>query len=176
MRTERPYQDMEEWLDLHDFPGYSVSHLGRVRNDISDRTLNIAVNQLGIPYVSLRKMGDQFNRAVAPLVAHAFLPFAELPSFDTPINLDGDRLHCAADNLMWRPRWFAVHYHRQFILRRIGIRAPIEDIDTEERFPNSWEAAIKFGLLDREVMSAVHSQRHVWPTYQRFRMLGNYIN
>ena len=145
---------MEEWSELPSFPGYSVSHLGRVRNDRNGRPLNITVNQLGIPYVGLSDRGLHVKRAVAPLVAHSFLAPAELASFDTPINLDGDRLHCAADNLMWRPRWFAVSYHRQFFLGRAWIDLPIEDVEIEERFDSSLHAAMRYGLLDKEIMQS----------------------
>lgn len=164
---------MEEWVELPFFPDYSVSHLGRVRSDRSNRILSITINQNGIPYIGLTKGGSLFKRSIAPLVARAFLPIPEFPSFDTPINLDGDRLHCSVDNLLWRPRWFAVSYHRQFMIDRIWITSPIEDVDTEERFETSLAAAKKYGLLDREIMQSVQTEEYVWPTYQRFRILQN---
>lgn len=175
MLVERPLKYMEEWSELHAFPGYSVSHWGRVRNDRTNYFLTISVNQLGIPYVGLKRDGISCQRAVAPMVARAFLPPPELPTFDTPINLDGDRLHNAVENLVWRPRWFAVKYHRQFHLfytGHIGVRQTIEDRDTEERFETSAHASIKFGLLDREVMFSVYKETYVWPTYQTFRIVG----
>lgn len=163
---------MEEWSALLAFPGYSVSNTGRVRNDETGRLLRIIVNQLGIPYVGMRRHRVDSKRAVAPLVAHAFLPYHHLLSFDTPINLDGDRLNNVVENLMWRPRWFAVKYHRQFYIDRIGIREPIFDIDTYEEFETSFHAAIKFGLIDRDIMIATAREEYVWPTYQRFGVVA----
>ena len=64
-------------------------------------------------FVGLFRDQEQYKRSVALLVAKAFL---KQPSefFDTPINLNGDRLDNQVINLMWRPRWFAIKYNRQF--------------------------------------------------------------
>lgn len=162
---------MEDWSELSSFPGYSVSDQGRVRNDRTNMLLRIIVNQLGIAYVGMRFQGTDYKRAVAPLVAHAFLPYHQHQTFDTPINRDGDRLNNVIDNLLWRPRWFAVKYHRQFRIVSIGIQEPIVDLDTTEEFPSSWEAAVKFGLIDRDILISVHREEYVWPTYQRFQII-----
>lgn len=162
---------MENWSEVPHFTNYWVSNQGRIWNRETDHYPNIRPNQLGIAYVGLRKAGISYNRAVAPLVANGFVENPYPPPFDTPINLDGDRMNNAADNLLWRPRWFAVKYHRQFNFTPAGVRGPIQEVVTEEVFETSWDAATRFGLLDRDILIAIRNREYVWPTYHIFRRL-----
>lgn len=149
-----------------------MSNFGRIRNDDTDRILTLTVNQHGVVQVGLVRNGAQFKRSVALLVAQAFLDPPHPETFDTPIHLDGDKFNNHIDNLMWRPRWFAVRYQRQFSLNiEPSIPQPIKEIHTRQRFDDSWHAATTFGLLDREILSSVMHRTYVWPTYQQFRVL-----
>ncbi len=159
-----------EWKEIPEFPGYSISDEGHVRNDDTGRILVLTQNQHGVSQVGIMCEGTQYKRGVALLVASAFLHRPRSEAFDTPINLDGDRRNNHLSNLMWRPRWFAIKYHRQFHNDKRGFRDPVVDAHTMEWFPSSWEAAIKFGLLDREIMLATLNRTYVWPTYQEFRL------
>jgi hypothetical protein len=164
---------LEVWRSIREFPGYSVGDEGHVRNDDTGRIMAMLVNQHGIGYVGLTKNYRQYKRSVAVLVATAFTPklAQHRDAFDTPINLNGDRIDNRASNLMWRPRWFAVKYFRQFHSNERGFNVPIEEIGTRERFKTSWDAALKYGLLDREILVATLNRTYVWPSYQRFRVL-----
>lgn len=160
---------MEAWREIRSFPGYSVSTLGRVRNDETGRFMTLLQNQHDVVNVGLTQNRVQYKRAVALLVATAFLRPELNEAFDTPINLDGDRTNNCIDNLMWRPRWFVVKYHNQFQYVPRKVIGPIEEMDTGEQFENTWAAVTKYGLLDREILIAMLSYTYVWPTYQRFR-------
>lgn len=169
---------MEEWCVVQGFPSYSVSNLGRVRSDIafrngnSGRILELSKNTRGIVYVGMMQNGVQHKRSVALMVAHAFVFTARSHTFTTPINLDGDRENNAADNLMWRPRWFARQYFDQFRGKpHARIPRPIVEVKTEEVYENSWVAALTHGLLDVEIFETVRNKTYVWPTYQRFELL-----
>lgn len=158
------------WEPIDEFPGYSVSDSGDVRNDDTGRILSVTPNQHGVAQVGLMNNRVQYKRGVALLVATAFIE-PENEQFNTPINLNGDRMDNRVENLMWRPRWFAITYHRQFHNDLRGFKKPIIEINTLEQFDTSWDAAIKYGLIDREIMLAALNRTYVWPTYQEFRVL-----
>ena len=115
--------------------------------------------------------GIQCLRALSRIVAKAFLE-PTVPVFDTPINLNGDRWDCAADNLMWRPRWFAIQYHHQFKERYYNpIDRPVKARDEDEIFSDSFAAAIRYGLLERDVVLSVYNNTYAWPNYMIFEMI-----
>jgi len=164
----------DEWVPVHGFPGYSVNPLGQVRRDDTERILVPRFNQYGVPFVGMMRGWEQCNRSLPRLVA---LTFLERPNeiFDTPVQIDGDKTNCRVDNLMWRPRWYAVLYKRQFEGDRYEhpIDAPIQTIDEQDNeiFPNSLAAACRFGLLEREVVMSVLNHVPTWPTYQYFELV-----
>lgn len=159
----------DNWVKVPEFDDYSINPLGQVRKDRPrGRLVCVRVNQYGVPYVGMITNGAQCTRSLPLLVAKMFVP---QPSeyFDTPINLDGDRLNCRADNLMWRPRTYAEHYVRQFKEPYSNpINAPIREVETDEEYPNSLAAACSNGLLEREVVLSILNRTVAWPTYQKF--------
>lgn len=163
----------EEWREIAEFPGYSVSDAGSVRNDATGRHMAKQTNGRGIVYVGICKRGSdglvaQHKRSVAVLVAEAFLPRPH-EKFDTPIHLDGDRYNANVSNILWRPRWFAVKYAQQFQQSGPSFSRPLELVETGEVFESSWDAATKLGLLDREIAMSVMTRCYVWPIHQHFR-------
>lgn len=165
-----------EWRPIPSFPGYSVSETGYVRNDETGRVLTLLVNQSGVVNVGLTKKCKQYKRSVALLVANAFLEFRIHDSFDTPINLNGDRLNNNVWNLAWRPRWFATKYFRQFDEPSLAAERPVQEMETGKKFYSHWEAAFKYGLLATSVLIAAMEQTEVWPTKQHFRLIDGYTD
>jgi hypothetical protein len=158
----------EEWVAVEGFPGYSVNTLGQVRKDSTGRVLHTRLNQYGVPYVGLMRNWRQCIRSLPRLVATAFVSRPN-DVFDTPINLNGDRTDCRVENLMWRPRWYAIHYVNQFQDRYDNpIDALIRDAETDDEYPNSMAAACANGLLEREVVLSILNRTLTWPTYQQF--------
>lgn len=162
---------LDEWRPVSGFSGYSINPLGQVMRDSTGRLLVPRYNQYGVPYVGLMRDWQQCNRSLPRLVARAFLsPPSDI--FDTPIQIDGDPTNCHVDNMMWRPRWYAVLYKRQFEDRYDhAIDEPIHAVNEKERFPNSLSAACRYGLLEREVVLSVHNNTPAWPTYQYFELV-----
>jgi hypothetical protein len=162
----------ERWKEISHFPGYSVSDHGRIRADKSGRILALNVNQFGLLQVGLMRNGIQFHRSVPLLVASAFIPQESEP-FDTPINLDGNRLNNHVSNLVWRPRWFAIKYNQQF---KKELNEPISphrivDLKTREISENSFACATRYGLLEKDLVFSIINRTYVWPTYQEFGIL-----
>lgn len=162
---------MVQWREIREFPGYSVSDIGQVRNDETGRIMSLLVNQSGVVNVGLTKRLVQHKRSVALLVATAFLPQDPRDSFDTPINLDGDRYNNHASNLMWRPRWYAVKYFQQFRDGPQHFLGPIEDKATGEVYKSTWDAATTWGLLEKDIYLAILNHTYVSPTFQTFRVV-----
>jgi hypothetical protein len=161
----------EQWKQIEQFPEYSVSNYGNVRSNKSGRILLVSPNQFNVLQVGLMREGVQYHRSVPLLVAKAFLPLHPGP-FDTPINLDGDRFNNHVDNLVWRPRWFAIKYNRQFRYpSEMHISNPIVDLKTQIVSDNSMECAKQYGLLEEDIVLAILNRTYVWPTYQEFGVL-----
>lgn len=168
---------MTNWRAIRDFPGYSVSDLGSVRNDETKYLLSPCVNQYGAVHVGLTLDRIQYRRSVPLLVAEAFLPEPPHVSFETAINLNGDRLDNRVNNLMWRPRWFAMQYTRQFVDHDPEFEIPVVELIRDgkrtirKKFSSSWDAATEYGLIDRQIKLAARAGVPVWPTRQMFRLI-----
>lgn len=156
------------WILVEGFADYSVSNLGQVRRDESGYILLPQVNQYGGVFVGLMLDARQLFRSLPLLVAKAFIT-PPRPAYDTPINLDGDRFNCRVENLAWRPRAFARRYNQQFREHLFDtLDEPIQESATRKIFPNSWEAATYFGLLEKDVVLSILENTVTWPTFQRF--------
>lgn len=162
----------ERWVDIPGFPLYQVSDRGRVLNKKTGHIKVASINQAGIVNVLLVANGEQHRRSVAVLVAEAFLdPPPDLWNA-SPINRDGDRTNNAAENLEWRPRWFAIRYHQQFHRGlAYGFRGGVQHIESGEIFDDVRDAAAKYGMLVEDVIISAHSATPVFPTWQRFQLL-----
>lgn len=164
----------EEWAEIEDFPGYLVSTFGEVYNDTHGRSMSVSLLQNGIPTVGLYKEGHQYRRSIAVLVATAWV-YNEWPSrFNTPTHLNGDRLNCRADNLVWRPRWFAIKYHQEILTPRFPDWPESSEIllvQTNEIFPSPREAALKYGLREMDIFLGMLNKRSIFPNALEFRMV-----
>lgn len=164
---------VENWADIRGFRGYSVSDLGRVRNDNTGRVLTVLRNPHGTHYVGLTKGRKQHRRSLAQLVGQAHVPNPRIKdSFDSLIHLDNDKSNNRADNLLWRPHWFMVKYLIQAGRGPVGSDMPVIEIKHHEIYPNTWEASLAFGLIEKDLISSILNRTFTWPTFQEFRYLA----
>lgn len=162
-----------DWRDIPVFPKYQVGNLGNILTIKTGRILHPSLNNQGILKVNLVKGGEVYTRSVNHLVGKAFLDPPTRRDFSSLIHLDGDRTNCAVDNLMWRPRYFAIKYHNQFEMRAFQDSViPIIDIKTQEKYDRIQDACVRHGLLFQEIIIAMHERTYVWPTFQEFATLG----
>lgn len=162
---------MEKWKKIRGFPDYSVSNTGLIRFNKTGRLLSQYENQYGVVCIGLMLDGKQRHRSVPLLVARAFLPRPS-PPFDTPINLDGDRHNNCAENLAWRPRWFAAKFNRQFRHPYTHpINRPIKNIKTGEVFDDSLEAVKYYGILEEDLVLSIMNRTVVWPLFEEFEIV-----
>lgn len=158
----------EIWVVIEEFPNYHVSDHGRVLNADTGRILAESRTKTGTLKIGLVMGGKQYTRSVCVLVAEAFVE-GRSEVFNTPIHLDGNPQNNFQDNLIWRPRWFAWKYARQFREHIPGqSQGPIVDTVLGGVYVDMWEAALSNGLLVEDVWKSVHSQKPTFPTWQMF--------
>lgn len=162
---------LERWKIIPEFPNYEVSDQGRIQNRRSERMMALNMNQTGVVFVGMFRESGQFFRSVPKLVAQAFVP-NKFEAYDTPINVNGDRWDNRAENLLWRPRYFAVRYNWQFKYEsEFHIHERLEDLRTGIVSENSLECARTYGLLEKDLVLSILNRTYVWPTYQQFRVI-----
>lgn len=161
----------EFWVDIDGDPRYSVSEFGRVRNNKTGKILRPQMNQQGTPFFRLREgiHGRPHSRSLNILVAEIFVEGQD-EIFNTPIHLNGDRTDCHADNLMWRPRWFAIEFHKQFrephLMNRL--QDPIVNDQTGQIYENGRDAVVRCGLLISGITDSIWNRKTVIPLGQTF--------
>lgn len=163
---------MELWEPIPEFWGYSISNHGRVRNDNTGRILAIMRNPLGVCYVGMNKGKKQYRRSLGLLVCRAFVSRPDVDrrnEFNQPIHLDGDQTNNFADNLMWRPHWFAVRYAIQHKRGPSRDANPVVDLATMDYYERPWDACLKFGLIELDLIQSCLNRTYVFPTFQTFR-------
>lgn len=107
----------EIWTQIPEFPIYSVSNQGRIRNDTTKRIMSPTPSTMaGHMKISLLDDHSDMRRtvSVAMLVAKAYVPVPDQFS-NGVIVLNGKLWDLRADNLKWRPRWYAWKYRRQLL-------------------------------------------------------------
>jgi hypothetical protein len=58
---------------------------------------------------------------------------------------------------------------RQFnTIDKFVVMVPIVEIQSGERFENSWEAVVKYGVLHKDITFSIFNEERVFPTGQRF--------
>lgn len=160
----------ERWHELDEFPDYAISDLGEVHNIKTGMPRKTSINQQGIVKISLYVGRELITRSVAVMVAEAFVE-GQTEFFNTPIHLDGDRENCRADNLMWRPRWFAVQYHRQFQSPEFHqMDVPILELTTGNQYVCVKDACMDLGLYYNDVYRSYIQERPIPLTRHEFRL------
>lgn len=158
----------EEWTLIREFPNYVVSNQGRVMNEATRRVLRDSVTEHGVVKVGMVRAGRQYTRSVKLLVAEAFVE-GETDHFDTPIHLDNDQSNNAATNLVWRPRWFAWKYTRQFEdcgdYRYNGLYFCPQ---TGEHYETIYEIGTKHGLLFHDLLYHIWFNKVLFPSDLEF--------
>ena len=164
--------------EIPGFPDYYISPSGTIfsfRLNPDGIPLRPMRNQQGILSVLLwNPDGQACRRAIAPLVVDTFIPPHQYPHYnESLIHLDGDKSNCFAENLMRRPRWFALKYHRQFYdAPEEWMYKPIVMESTGEVFDRAIDCCVKYGLLISHIMESLGNPsptpvQPVWSTFRR---------
>ena len=153
---------------IEGYPNYSITNYGRVINHRTGRNMVLTPNTQGELTVGLVEDGYQRRYSVKCMVAREFVE-GESEQFDTPILLDGDVYNVRADNIVWRPRWFAWRYKHQFSIDPPWYTTfPVIDAVTQQEYNSVVEAAILNGLLCVDILTSIYNEVVVFPTRQLF--------
>lgn len=165
---------IEEWRVIQDFPDYEVSNFGEIVNTHTDVYIRTSLTQQGGLKVGLVRDGKQYTRSVKVLVAKHFVQ-GESEVYNTPMLLDGNQENCAAQNIVWRPRWFAWQYARQYNtdIPEFYQSFTILELDDEgliiRAYSDVVDAAVSNGLLFIDIWKSIHTHKATFPTGQNFR-------
>lgn len=147
----------ERWTQIPDFPIYSVSNLGRIRNDTTGRMMSptpstpaghLKISLLTTGIVDGELVEVRRTVSVALLVAAAYVRVPDVLS-NAVVILNGDLSDVAAKNLVWRPRWYAWKYRRQLLCQQPlhfhNLR--VRNISTGQQYLSIVRAGMTEGIL-----------------------------
>lgn len=158
-------------LEIAGFPHYRVTSEGAIFNNKTGRVLSRRPNQQGILMSNMYDIDNRLRTvSVAFVVAVEFWGLHANPNFDTVMHKNGDRTDCRADNLVWRPRWFVIAFHKQFKKPPTPLTHKIVCLDTDEVFDTARDASVEYGLLEKDIISAAVNHTPVWPNHYEFRL------
>lgn len=115
---------IEEWRIIEEFPQYSVSDLGRVKNNLTQYILVGGKDKDGYRQVTLSIGKKQYNRRICRLVAIAFIPSPNnLPQVN---HKDEDKENDWVGNL----EWCTCFYNNNYGSRTQSTRKSVQCIET----------------------------------------------
>lgn len=91
----------EIWVEIFDYPTYSISTEGRVKNNKSGKILKPQTNSSGYLHIIIRNETRVLTKTVHRLVAEHFLPMSQNPKRIYVNHLDGVKSNNALRNLEW---------------------------------------------------------------------------
>lgn len=155
----------EQWQPILEFPTYSISNQGRVFNHRTNRVMRTSRNNFGHMKISLvDEYGYRRDQSVAKLVAEAFVDAPNLLC-DQVVVLDGDFTNLFAENLAWRPKWFAWRFTRQLKVKQPNhyYNLPVFNLETGETYDSIVEAGMREGLLFDDIWRSTYSGSPCFP-------------
>lgn len=165
----RPNQPIEEvWapLDVYGCKQYEISTRGEVRHRRNRRLRAQSVNQYGFPFHTLQEHGYDGRRVSVPVARAVAMTFLDQPSPSMPsptvMHKDGDRMNCALENLVWRPRSYARRYQDAWGEPYEASGRFVFAVDASSSVQGVYESegdlAQAYGVLVRDVERAIRSE------------------
>ena len=158
----------KEWVAVDGFPNYSINAYGDVINESTKRLVQPNRTTRGALKVGLFHGGRQHTRSVKVLVATAFVDGMS-EEFNTPIQLDNNQDNVQADNLAWRPRWFAWKYTRQFLDCEYWRQEALYlHLRSGVFYRSIYEVGVTYGVLFRDVRNHIWDGTPLFPDWEEF--------
>lgn len=171
VRIEVMMFELSDTRLIDGFDDYVITKAGDVVNVQSGLLRKPSRTQAGAIKITLFLNGKPRTKSLSLVVAKAWVYNDHDPEiFDTPIHLDNDPSNVHADNLMWRPRWFAVKYHKQYWQAEYRYsETRVIDDQTGDEYKSLVEVCQKFGFLYVDVLNSCTRNEYVFPSYKIFR-------
>lgn len=173
----------EIWKTVDEIPVYEVSNLGHVRRIGKTEPLVPTEAKGGALFVTMTYDGERYSRAIKGLVARAFVPKPDNQDpdiFDTPVQCSLSMSNLRADNIVWRPRWFAIafrrHLHPSYYDQPRFTEVPVLNINTRTQHASILTAALQDCVLMRDIYHSAGEGRPVFPTGHRYEFMWRIEN
>ncbi len=155
----------EQWSVIPEFPNYLVSDRGHIYNQRYRNHMRTSQQQAGHVKITLTdEHSMRHTRSVAQFVAEAFVEPAD-DRCDHVVILDGDLTNLAAENLVWRPRWFAWKYTHQLKTYQPNHfkNLPVHNTTTGSQYGCILDAGMAEGLLFQDIWRSTYSGDRLFP-------------
>lgn len=147
----------EIWKIIEEFPLYSVSNKGRIKNNKNDYILVGGLDRDGYRQVTLQKENTekQFCRRVCRLVAKAFI--------DNPNNYpvvnhkDENKSNDNIDNL----EWCTVKYNNNYGNKNNTLRKKVKCLETNQEYAGTREAERQTNICHTLISFSCRTQKSV---------------
>lgn len=140
--------NIENWKVIEEFPTYSISDKGNVRNDKTNYILQGGYDRDGYRQVTLSYGGKQYNRRICRLVAIAFLPNPNnLPQVN---HKDENKEHDLVDNL----EWCTATYNNNYGKRTQATRKLVRCVETGKIYDGVRIASREFNIPHQNIGKA----------------------
>lgn len=160
----------EIWEIIKDFPNYSVSTLGRVKNNINGKLLSLATSQGGYYFVALYRNngGDKKYLRVNRLVAMTFIPN---PHNKSQVNhIDENKKNNRRDNLEWATPTENRNHGTSVIRSAKSLSPAVVQYSSTGSFiaeyPSAVEARIVTGVSNLAIAKSCRKERTMGGGYQ----------
>ena len=150
---------MNMWKEIKDFPNYSVSDSGEVKNNKTRKILKKALNQDGYEIVQLWNNGKGTMKRIHRLVLEAFKPI-ENANYEVN-HLDRDRTNNNLNNLEWCSTQQNIEYRdkEDNPKRRTTQKVKVEYLDgTIEIYDSVAKCAKHFGIAGNSVRDYIKDE------------------
>lgn len=138
----------EIWKVVSEFPIYSVSNLGRVRNNERNYIMHGGYDRDGYRQVTLSYNDKQYNRRICRLVAIAFIPNPDnLPVVN---HKDENKENDHVDNL----EWCTVKYNNNYGTRLQKTRKMVRCVENNCVFESVRKAGIDTQIAHQHISKA----------------------
>lgn len=138
----------EEWRTIQEFPRYSVSDFGRIKNNTSNLILTGGNDRDGYRQVTLSNGKKQYNRRICRLVAIAFIPNPnDLPQVN---HKDENKENDCVNNL----EWCTALYNNNYGTKAQSTRRQVKCIETGKIYEGLRVASKECGIPHQNIGKA----------------------